>query len=349
MKKIKAIAVALAIVAAAASEAGEVEACTRVTYQGMDSLIIVGRSLDWKTPIPTNLYVYPRGMRKEGSDLPDAVAWTSKYGAVYAVGYDGGVTEGMNEKGLSVNALFCKGTIYYNDDNSNRSPMSLAMFTAWILDNCATTEEAITLVEKQNFTLRGATFDEGTTSTLHWGITDREGNSALVEFNDGVISCYRVDERCFAMANDPAWPAMQSIIAYWTKKGGTHTLPGTVSSADRCVRANFFVNHVKAVGDADLGAAVCRTVLNNSCVPYGYDVEGEPNVSMTQWCSFSNLRDLRYYFDVATASGFYYIDLNKADLRPGAPVRKIITSEMTCATGDQTKALKRTAPFTPAF
>ena len=95
-----------------ASVAPSASACSLVDYSGTDSLHIVGRSLDWKTPIPTNLYVYPRGIAKVGSDLPGAVSWTSRYGAVYAVGYDGGVTEGMNEKGLVVNGLLCKGTIY---------------------------------------------------------------------------------------------------------------------------------------------------------------------------------------------------------------------------------------------
>ena len=74
------------------------DACSRVLYVGNDSLRIVGRSLDWKTPIPTNLYVYPRGIKKQGNTLAGSVEWTSKYGAVYAVAYDGGVTEGMNEK-----------------------------------------------------------------------------------------------------------------------------------------------------------------------------------------------------------------------------------------------------------
>lgn len=68
----------------------ESEACTRLMYKGSDNLYIVGRSLDWKTPIPTNLYVYPRGMEKQGHSYDNSVVWTSKYGAVYAVGYDGG-------------------------------------------------------------------------------------------------------------------------------------------------------------------------------------------------------------------------------------------------------------------
>ena len=97
--------------AAMAFVAPESQACSLVAYRGDSTLVIVGRSLDWKTPIPTNLYVYPRGMQKVGNNTADAAKWTSRYGAVYAVGYDGGVTEGMNEKGLAVNGLFCKGTI----------------------------------------------------------------------------------------------------------------------------------------------------------------------------------------------------------------------------------------------
>ena len=50
-------------------------------------------------------------MVKQSHSMSGAISWTSKYGAVYAVGYDGGVTEGMNEKGLVVNGLFCKGTV----------------------------------------------------------------------------------------------------------------------------------------------------------------------------------------------------------------------------------------------
>ena len=90
----------MAFAAAVILPAPEAEACSRIVYEGSEGLYVIGRSLDWKTPIPTNLYVYPRGMKKRGDNKPGAIEWTSKYGAVYAVGYDGGVTEGMNEKGL---------------------------------------------------------------------------------------------------------------------------------------------------------------------------------------------------------------------------------------------------------
>lgn len=248
MKHIKSIVAGAAIAAAALAIPENSGACTRVVYHGADSIFVVGRSLDWKTPIPTNLYVYPAGMAKVGSDAPGAVSWTSKYGAVYAVGYDGGITEGMNEKGLVINGLFCKGTVYDNEDTRNRPPMSLSMFVGWLLDMNATTDEVVEVLEKHDFTLSGATFDGGTVSALHWGITDASGKSAILEFDHGVVKVYDMDD-VWAMTNDPQWSDMKAIINYWDKIGGKNMLPGTVSSPDRCVRANYFAHHVDAVSD----------------------------------------------------------------------------------------------------
>lgn len=339
------LASALAGAAAVAPEAG---ACSRVLYKGTDSLFVVGRSLDWKTPIPTNLYVYPRGMHKVGSDKPGAVSWTSTYGAVYAVGYDGGVTEGMNEMGLVVSGLFCKGTVYDNEDTSTRPPMSLAMFTAWLLDQNATTAEAVEVLKKHDFSLSGASFDEGTVSALHWGITDASGASAIVEFDHGEIKIYDMGDYR-AMTNDPTWPQMTAIIDYWNKIGGQHMLPGTVTSPDRCVRANYFAHHVKQTDDPDLAVSITRSIVEYVSVPYTYMIEGEPNLSSTQWRSYANLRDRRYYFDLVTNPGCFYVDLTKLNLYPGAPVLKLDTSASSSYVGCVNDHLRRSAPFTPMY
>lgn len=345
--KMKIMAAAMVMSAMAAFQ-NTAEGCSRVLYVGEDSLRIVGRSLDWKTPIPTNIYVYPRGMHKQGNNLPGSVEWTSKYGAVYAVGYDGGVTEGMNEKGLVVNGLFCKGTVYVNDSTMNRPPMSLAMFPAWLLDLCATTDEAVAMLRKHDFNISGATFDGGTVSALHWGITDASGKSAIFEFDHGNIRIYEGQD-IPVLTNDPNFPQMNAINDYWVKKGGIHILPGTVSSPDRFVRAYFFDGHVKKTGDRDLGFTITRTLLYNVSVPYTYTVEGEGNVSSTQWRTFANLRDRLYYFDLVTNPGTFYVDLKKCDLRPGAPVMKIDTSKSSEFIGDATRHLFKTKPFTPMY
>lgn len=324
------------------------DACSRVLYKGIDNLFVVGRSLDWKTPIPTNLYVYPAGMEKVGSDKPGAVKWTSKYGAVYAVGYDGGITEGMNEKGLVVNGLFCKGTVYNNPDTEGRPPMSLAVFVAWMLDLNATTDEVVEVLKKHEFSIGGSTFDGGTVSTLHWGITDASGKSAIVEFNNGVINVYDMGDYR-AMTNDPNWPQMTAILDYWDKIGGMHMLPGTVSSPDRCTRANYFAHHVEAVADPALAVSITRSILVASCVPYTYEIKGEPNVSSTQWRSYADLKNRRYYFDIVTNMGYYFVDLTKCNLAPGAPVMKLDTTKETLLIGEANPSLRKSDPFTPMY
>lgn len=326
----------------------QADACSRILYVGDSALRIVGRSLDWRTPIPTNLYVYPRGMKKVGNNTPDAVTWTSKYGAVYAVGYDGGVTEGMNEKGLVINGLFCKNTVYDNPQTEGRPSMSLAVFVAWLLDMNETTDEVVAVLKKHDFNISGATFDGGTVSALHWGITDATGKSAILEFDHGVVKIYE-GEDILAMTNDPTWPSMNAINDYWEGVGGQNMLPGTVKSPDRFVRGHYFAKNVRRTADADLGAAICRSIVMNCSVPYQYAVEGEPNLSSTQWRSLSNIRDRRYYFDIVTNPGMFYVDLNKCDLRKGAPVLKLDTKHSEKYVGDVTSKFVRHAPFTPMY
>lgn len=334
--------------AASVMAPGDAAACSRVLYKGLDSINVVGRSLDWKTPIPTNLYVYPRGMEKVGSDHPDAVKWISKYGAVYAVGYDGGITEGMNEMGLVINGLFCKGTVYNNAETEGRPPMSMAMFVGWLLDMNATTDEVVAVLERHDFSIGGATFDGGTVSALHWGVTDASGKSVIFEFDNGDIHIYDMGDYR-AMTNDPDWPAMTAIIDYWEKVGGQNMMPGTVTSPSRCVRANYFTHHVEPTSDADLAVNITRSIVSEVSVPYSYLIEGEPNLSSTQWRSYADLKHRRYYFDIVTNPGYYYIDLMKLDLYEGAPVLKLDTSRSDDIIGCANSHLKKSAPFTPMY
>lgn len=346
--KLRTFSALAAVAIGMAATAPQSDACSRVVYTGEDSLRIVGRSLDWKTPIPTNLYVYPRGVTKKSHNVEGAFEWTSLYGAVYAVGYDGGVTEGMNEKGLVINGLFCKGTVYNNDSTRGRRPVSLAVFVEWLLDMNSTTEEVVNVLRAQQFSISGQTFDGGTVSALHWGVTDAQGHTAIFEFDHGNINIYQGDS-LIVLTNDPAYPAMTAINNYWKGIGGRNMLPGTVKSPDRFVRADYFVTHVKKTPDADLGVAITRSVVENVSVPYTYQVETEPNVSSTQWRSFANLRDKRYYFDIVTNPGLYYVDLSDLDLRPGQPIRKLDTANSSTLLGNVNKALKKSPGFTPMY
>lgn len=324
------------------------DACTRVLYRGLDSVMVVGRSLDWKTPIPTNLYVYPRGLEKKSDIKPGSFTWVSRYGSVYASSYDGGVTEGMNEKGLVINGLFCKGSIYESAPQGNRPPVSLSVFVSWLLDCYATTDECVEALKGHDFYIDGQTFDQGTVAALHWGITDASGKTAIVEFDNGNLHIYNPGD-ILAMTNDPQWPAMSAIVDYWEKVGGRNMLPGTVKSPDRLVRANYFAHNVEKTADAHLAVSITRSILSNSSVPYLYTVENEPNLSSTQWRSYSDLKNIRYYFDIVTNDGIYYIDLKKCNLSPGAPILKLDTSRHKDIVGEANRYLEKSKGFTPMY
>lgn len=202
----------LFLACAAAMGALSASPCSRITYISDDSSeVIVGRTLDWRTPIPTNLYVYPAGMEKVSMPSGPRYEWVSKYGSVLAVGYDGGVTEGMNERGLVMNGLFCKTGSYRSDAVAPKGTpvVSLAVLVSYFLDNFATVDEAYEWFSKNDFAISGTTFDGGTVSQLHWAITDATGNTMFIEYEGGKTKLYRGRE-LQVLANDPGLPQMQA-------------------------------------------------------------------------------------------------------------------------------------------
>ncbi len=55
-------------------------ACTRLVYLGANKRVIMARSMDRKSDLETNLWIFPRGMARSGEVGPNSLRWTSKYG-----------------------------------------------------------------------------------------------------------------------------------------------------------------------------------------------------------------------------------------------------------------------------
>lgn len=91
-------------------------ACTRVVYLGPEGRILTGRTFDWKSPINSNLWVFPRGIRRDGAAWPRSIEWTSQYGSLIVSGYDISTVDGMNEKGLVTNLLWLADAEHPADD-----------------------------------------------------------------------------------------------------------------------------------------------------------------------------------------------------------------------------------------
>src|ERR1700744_4878860 len=126
------------------------EACTRAVYLGADGQVITARSMDWKSDVGTNLWLFPRGMKRAGEAGPNSLQWTSKYGRVLASGYDISPTDGMHAAGLVANVLWLVESSYPKYDGS-KPGLSLAAWAQYVLDNFATVQQAVDVLAAEPF------------------------------------------------------------------------------------------------------------------------------------------------------------------------------------------------------
>ena len=126
------------------------QACTRAVYLGPDNMVITGRTMDWKEDLKSNIYLFPRGIKRAGADSGNTIHWTSKYGSVITAGYDIGTSDGMNEKGLVANILYLTESSY-DRPNDTRPVMGISIWTQYVLDNFATVDEAVKELRKELF------------------------------------------------------------------------------------------------------------------------------------------------------------------------------------------------------
>jgi choloylglycine hydrolase len=75
---IRRAAAALVAIAVATAPMQAAFACSRALYVGNGNQVITTRSNDWLGSQKSNLWIYPRGMKRVGDKAPGAMEWTSK-------------------------------------------------------------------------------------------------------------------------------------------------------------------------------------------------------------------------------------------------------------------------------
>jgi len=292
--------------------AASAQACTRFVYHGAGDEVITARSMDWKTDVGTNLWVFPRGMHRSGEAGPNSVQWVSKYGSVIASGYDISTTDGMNEAGLVANVLWLVESSYPEYDGTAPG-LSIAAWAQYVLDNFATVQAAVDALQKQPFTLVTDNVPgEKRLATLHLSLSDASGDSAIIEYIDGkqVIHHSRDYQ---VMTNSPIFEKQLAMEEYWKQIGGTVMLPGTNRAADRYARAMFYVNAIpKSTSEVESIASVF-SVIRNVSVPYGLTTPDQPNISSTRWRTVADQKRKRYFFESALTPNVFWVDLEKLD------------------------------------
>jgi len=287
--------------------------CTRVVYLGENGRVMTARSMDWKVDVHTNLWIFPRHIKRNGLAGPQSIEWTSKYGSVIASGYDISTTDGINEKGLVANLLWLVESAYPDHTTNTKASLNISLWAQYILDNYATVEEAVEALEKEPLTVKTDTVPgEERLATLHLSISDASGDSAIVEYIDGQQVIHHSREYQ-VMTNSPIFEKQLALNAYWQQIGGTVMLPGTNRASDRFARASFYINAIpKNANQRDTLASVFG-VIRNASVPFGLNTKDEPNISSTRWRTVVDHQNGLYFFESATSPSIFWVDLNDID------------------------------------
>lgn len=288
------------------------DACTRAVYLGDNQQVITARSMDWKQDVGTNLWIFPRGMQRDGATGENTVKWTSKYGSVTASGYDVSTTDGVNEKGLSANLLWLVESAYPTE-TEGKNTLSISAWAQYVLDNFATVEEAVNALEKEPFVVVTDNVPgEKRMATLHLSISDKSGDSAIVEYVNGkqIISHSRNYQ---VMTNSPIFSEQLALDSYWKQINGTVMLPGTNRSADRFARASFYINAIPKETTPNKAVASVFSVIRNVSVPFGLNTEEEPNISSTRWRTVVDHKRGIYFFESALTPNIFWVDLKHVD------------------------------------
>lgn len=316
--------------------------CSRIKYETGTGTYIIGRGMDWNDPTAeTDLWVFPKGMQRDGGIGKDPIRWTSKYGSVVASFYNAATADGMNEKGLVGNILYLAEADYGDPAKTGRPTISVGAWLQYILDSYATVAEAVAAMKDEPFTIVAPVLPNGRAAAVHTSLSDPSGDSAILEYLDGELVIHHGPE-CQVMTNSPVYEQQIALNAYWDLIGGNNMLPGTINAADRFVRLSYFLKSSPKYKDRKMAVAAVFSQMRAIGVPLGMEDPNHPNISATLWRTVADHDARRYYFESTISPAVFWVDLDKVNLEPGAGVMKLETL------GPKTLAGEVSAEFQPA-
>lgn len=321
------------------------QACSRLVYETGTGTYITARGMDWNDPTAiTALWVFPRGMERDGGIGTNPVKWTSKYGSVITSFYDAASSDGMNEEGLVANVLYLAESDFGDAAKAGKPTLSIGAWVQYFLDNYATVNEAVKAMDDAPFVIVAPVLPNGRAAAVHLSISDASGDSAILEYIDGELQIHHGSEYP-VMTNSPVFDQQLSLIAYWDIVGGNRFLPGTINAADRFVRLSYLLKSTPKYEEPKLALAAAFSLIRAVGVPLGMTDPDHPNISMTLWRTVADHGAKVYYFESVLMPTVIWADLKKIDFKKSSRPRKIAIERDTALAGDVSAKFEKAEPF----
>jgi choloylglycine hydrolase len=299
-------------------------ACTRILWNDNKLAVVVGRTMDWPESTHPVLTVLPSGMKRDGSRVGAEIVvvdnparWTSRYGSVVTTIYGVGTADGVNQKGLAIHMLYLNATDFGPRDES-KVGLQAGLWGQYFLDNAATVVEALELMNGMQPVMVSV---QGHKATVHLGIEDASGDSAIIEYINGKPVVHH-GRQFRVMTNDPTFDEQLANLARYDFTNATRqtTLPGNVDPRDRFVRASYFLQKLPEPKSEREAIAGILAIARNASVPFGAPNNAPGTLYNTEYRTTIDLTNRRYFFELTTTPNVIWMDLAKFDLQAGAPV-----------------------------
>lgn len=302
----------------------DVLACTRVLWNNNKLVVVVSRTMDWPESTEPVMTVFHRGMQRDGGRLgPQNVVaenparWTSKYGSLVTTIYGVGTADGVNEKGFAIHMLYLTATDYGPRDDTKLG-VQAGLWGQYLLDNAGTVAEAVEQmkgIQPIMVTVRGVK------STVHLAIEDATGDSAIIEYIGGEPLVHHGREYR-VLTNDPTYAEQLENLARYDFTNATRQtpLPGNVDPLHRFVRASYFLQKLPEPTSEREAIAGILAIARNASVPFGAPNNAPGTLYNTEYRTAIDLTNRRYFFELTTSPNVIWVDLDRLNLKPGAPV-----------------------------
>jgi choloylglycine hydrolase len=319
--------------------------CTRVLYETGTGSTIVGRSMDWSdTTAATDFWIFPRQMERNGGVGEGSMTWTSKYGSVIISFYDAATVDGMNEKGLVANVLYLAESDYGDPNVRKNSKLSAGAWAQYVLDNFQSVDEAVKALNDNPITIVTTKLPNGRAASGHLSLSDSTGDSAIFEYIGGKLQIHHGRDYT-VMTNSPIYSEQLAINTYWDLVGGNHFLPGTISAADRFVRASYNLKASPKFSNEREALASVFSQMRAVGVPLGMSDPDKPNIASTLWRSIAVGKQQCYYFDSVINPSVIWVDFTKVDFTAGKEPKTLKLNVLRTSGGEVSSEFTAAKPF----
>jgi choloylglycine hydrolase len=318
------------------------QACTRALWNDNGVAVVVARTMDQLTSDHAQIVFSPEGTPRDG--MPGAarsLKWTSQYAMVGVLSFGTTITDGMNEKGLSVQSLWLDNTEYEKSDD--RPVVSYNHWAEFMLDNFSTVAEALGSLE--TFRLVPETIRD-VMVPLHFTLEDASGDSAVIEYVNGKMVVYH-GHQYTVLTNEPTLPEQLANLKRYKLFGGSLPMPGDIDPVSRFVRVSSYLKTLPKPQDDVEAVAGLYGVMRTAAVPFGAkDTSGNnPHSELmtdgwpTLWFTFADLTNRIFYFQSTSNPHPYWVEFKNLPTQKGSPLLKIDANDKTLI-GDISGPLK---------